>query len=1233
MAWFDRRYCVICNGRPTELCHPAIPPAAISRLFEESSESPSFEHQQNAIVIEFNNNPLTLSIPDLPDHPLDLPSNAPISSASPSVLSSTAVTSFSSLPAASPSISPGSGPTFKCKSCFARFHADCLQRHDTISESNGPPQPLSFGSLSPSPFDDESAVVCPVCAGNATRSTMSHYKMLERAIAEERKLLRDLSKDECCACGDVGDLIICDLCCCEPFDFGEISTRTRSQKQRVGEMKRRFRESTAHHFVTHDAKIDAAGQFHWKCVVAPFQAMSEPPNTFLCPLCTTEFGGNRLQSLHFFQRKRMNQREIRMQEKAAAAQRFVQKTGIKVDEVKKCVFCRVSGDDTAEGVFFDKENEFIGPFYDEAKGGPSKRQRAKSKLIKYWAHYQCVMWAPQVFMDDAGRFQMVEAEIKRSKHLSCAVCGKNGAVLGCYEKGCHLTYHWHCAVHRAHCYFDDELFAIYCPQHYFVHFLTAITEGPQSRIAMHRVDGINEALFKKCRFESAAVRNRKVASTKLCKATDFWVRYKSAAEVFDVMGRQQQHGQRPSTTATATASREMSVNLANLPEPRTRHQRRMREQLAIEQKKRQKQRCKRSLMAIGGRKRDRSCLVDGAEENALSPHEKKRRRVFNLQPMTINAETMNIRIEPDQIDIGELVGRSHDMSSMVGGLDEAVNVLKETVLLPLLYPELFTSFSLKPAKGVLLYGPPGTGKTLLVRSLIKYYYAMSKAVYSSSRSPSVSSPLRAASIAVSTPSPLGSKRPELRYDSLADAAWIGQQKEKEAEARRHQSLISFFSRKGPDLLSKFHGETERNLRALFRRAQECSPSIIFFDEIDGMCPTRTMKNDQVHNSVVATLLSLMDGLNADQTERERASRVFVIAATNRIDNIDAALRRPGRFDREIYVGLPDARQRLKILEIHTRDWDTDFARDWDSDFEPTRHFHRFLKELSVRNTEGFSGADLKAFCNETFLNAIHRSCPLLMASEGYSEDIASTLREGVVVKKEDFQKTIDDGFKPSKSRSGDEKIGGFDHRDIERLSGSGKEAVRRLLRQLDIYSKLREPGSVPSRAWDVDSSDDDDEDDDLKAEGGGYVRSMAQAKLIRGRGAKILIHGEDAGAREVALRCCLHHLDIANVQYLSFAAMAATVSAEEAFHSILQKIKLAVSARIGVLVFCDLDVSLTHFPRLIENVLLSNVCDMARDHNILCIATARSWGTADCWDNQWPQAVFRLFDKNTFHIR
>eukprot|EP01084_Bolivina_argentea_P130692 230720_1 len=364
-------------------------------------------------------------------------------------------------------------------------------------------------------------------------------------------------------------------------------------------------------------------------------------------------------------------------------------------------------------------------------------------------------------------------------------------------------------------------------------------------------------------------------------------------------------------------------------------------------------------MSIGGRKRYRNnnylngnlCIFNNNnnrnKNNQLSPHEIKRRKVFNLQPLTLNDETLNISIEPDKIDINFLDDfndiNKYNMKSQVGGQLEAIKILKETVLLPLLYPELFKLFQLKPAKGIILYGPPGTGKTLLVRSLIKYYYAMSKAIFSNTTSSN--SPLKnAKSISISSLSPQKNKNPNQRYNTLADAVLIDNNNFDEKELHSNESLISFFSRRGPDLLSKFHGETERNLRSLFSRAKELSPSIIFFDEIDGMCPIRSHKHEQVNNSVVATLLSLMDGLDNDNINNNK--KVFVIAATNRIDNLDPALRRPGRFDREIYIGIPNKIQRYKILKIHTKEWNINI----------NDNFNKYLKYICENKTIGFSGA-------------------------------------------------------------------------------------------------------------------------------------------------------------------------------------------------------------------------------------------------------------------------------------
>ena len=130
-------------------------------------------------------------------------------------------------------------------------------------------------------------------------------------------------------------------------------------------------------------------------------------------------------------------------------------------------------------------------------------------------------------------------------------------------------------------------------------------------------------------------------------------------------------------------------------------------------------------------------------------------------------------------------------------------------------------------------------------------------------------------------------------------------------------MIAFFMRKGADCLSKWVGEAERQLRLLFEEAKNQQPSIIFFDEIDGLAPVRSSKQDQIHASIVSTLLALMDGMDG-------RGQVIVIGATNRPDAIDPALRRPGRFDREFdrefYFPLPSLEAREKILGIMTKKW-------------------------------------------------------------------------------------------------------------------------------------------------------------------------------------------------------------------------------------------------------------------------------------------------------------------------
>ncbi|CDF37207.1 unnamed protein product [Chondrus crispus] len=172
--------------------------------------------------------------------------------------------------------------------------------------------------------------------------------------------------------------------------------------------------------------------------------------------------------------------------------------------------------------------------------------------------------------------------------------------------------------------------------------------------------------------------------------------------------------------------------------------------------------------------------------------------------------------------------------------------------------------------------------------------------------------------------------------------------------------VAFFMRNGADCLSKWVGEAERQLRMTFEAAKKHQPSIIFFDEIDGLAPVRSSRQDQIHSSIVSTLLGLMDGLDA-------RGKVVVIGATNRVDAIDPALRRPGRFDRELIFTLPNARARRKILGIHTLKWVPPPSSE--------------VLDTVASMTVGYCGADLKALCTEAAIRALRRRYPQIYSSK------------------------------------------------------------------------------------------------------------------------------------------------------------------------------------------------------------------------------------------------------------
>jgi transitional endoplasmic reticulum ATPase len=199
-----------------------------------------------------------------------------------------------------------------------------------------------------------------------------------------------------------------------------------------------------------------------------------------------------------------------------------------------------------------------------------------------------------------------------------------------------------------------------------------------------------------------------------------------------------------------------------------------------------------------------------------------------------------------------------------------------------------------------------------------------------------------------------------------------------AKALASESEANFFIINGPEIMNKYYGETEARLRDIFKEARESSPSIIFIDEIDAIAPKREEAFGDVEKRVVAQLLALMDGMS------ERG-QVIVLGATNRPESLDPALRRPGRFDREIEIGVPNAEGRLEIQQIHTRGMP--LSEDID------------LQELAAE-LHGYTGADIKALCREAAMKALRRYLPEIDL-EG--DKISPEILEGMVITNRDFK--------------------------------------------------------------------------------------------------------------------------------------------------------------------------------------------------------------------------------------
>ena len=202
-----------------------------------------------------------------------------------------------------------------------------------------------------------------------------------------------------------------------------------------------------------------------------------------------------------------------------------------------------------------------------------------------------------------------------------------------------------------------------------------------------------------------------------------------------------------------------------------------------------------------------------------------------------------------------------------------------------------------------------------------------------------------------------------------------------AKAVANESEAYFISINGPEIMSKYYGESEKALRDIFEEAEKNTPAIIFLDELDSIAPKRGEVTGEVERRVVAQLLSLMDGL------KERKN-VIVIGSTNRPEALDMALRRPGRFDREIELGVPDYDGRREIFQIHTRGMPLDESTD--------------LDELSER-TYGFVGADIAAVCREAAMNALRRILPQIDLD---APIIPKEILDKLIVQRSDFETAL-----------------------------------------------------------------------------------------------------------------------------------------------------------------------------------------------------------------------------------
>ncbi|CUS22483.1 LAQU0S05e06414g1_1 [Lachancea quebecensis] len=501
-------------------------------------------------------------------------------------------------------------------------------------------------------------------------------------------------------------------------------------------------------------------------------------------------------------------------------------------------------------------------------------------------------------------------------------------------------------------------------------------------------------------------------------------------------------------------------------------------------------------------------------------------------------ESTHKKKKPEIADLDPLGVDMNIKFEDVGGLDNYIDQLKEMVALPLLYPELYQKFGITPPRGVLFHGPPGTGKTLMARALA-------------------------------------------------------------ASCSTEQQKITFFMRKGADILSKWVGEAERQLRLLFEEAKKQQPSIIFFDEIDGLAPVRSSKQEQIHASIVSTMLALMDGM-------DNRGQVIVIGATNRPDAVDPALRRPGRFDREFFFPLPDLNARSKILEIHTRKWEPSLPK----------HFIDRLASL----TKGYGGADLRALCTEAALISIQRKVPQIYQSDmKLSIDLAS-----VNVKARDFMVALEKII-PSSARSAGSSAQPIPETVKALLDSQFEEIKKKLKSIIPSDSKLQRNGASTIKHYlEYEMEDSDEEGDGFsKAE---FLRNVERARVCKPR---LIVTGSKGNGQQYIGAAILHYLEEFNIQMLDVGTLASdsTRSFETA---IVQIFTEARRRQPSVLYIPNCEIWLQAVPENAILMLASLLRSLRNDEKVLLLAVANGLSKSEILEGFLSHLEF---DKFTYKIR